>query len=515
MATTSRFQLDWQQQTTPCLRHTVPVACLPFPAALVDRSGTIVETSPEWDNIHPGFSAGSCSADWCHSLPAGAADATVPLLEGLRRVVSGAQRRFSHEMTMRSAHRRVLISATVDGALIVLERGPERTPAPSPRSPRLETIGRTVSGVAHDFANLLTLITGYGDMLLNRTGVTDPERAEINEILKAAERGSRLTSQLLGFTRTPDVHRRPVDLNQLVADVHRMLRPILGEHLELVLKLDPEVGQVIADPGQMEQVLMNLLLNARDAMPGGGSIRIETSSMVLGPEQAAGLNIAPGKCVLLSVADTGQGIEPDEIERIFQPFYTTKDEGEGTGLGLSIVLRIVRESGGAIRVRSTPGRGARFFIYLPDSGRSDGSGETAKNKGAAPRGSETLLIVEDDEAVRLLMARILTQHGYGILEAANGEEALQVLEAQKTSIRLVLTDMIMPRMGGRELAAKLRPLYPELPIVCVSGYTDEVLQSTGNPDAGMSFLRKPLRPEMLAAKVREALDSPSRPFNPR
>ncbi len=501
------------------MRLSVPLGALPFPAALLNREGILAETNPEWDRLYPGFPSGHSSAGWSQAFYRQSPQLFVGFLDGLAKVLSGAAPRFTQENGPGGPAWRVVISEAGSGALLVLDQG--AGPA-SPitgetcgRSPRLETIGRTVSGVAHDFANLLTLIAGYGDLVLNRMSDGDPGRDEINEIRRAAERGARLTSQLLGFTREGAAQPQSLDLNALVVDVQRMLRPILGEHLEVVLNLEPRLGKVVADPGQLEQVVMNLLLNARDAMPAGGPIRIETSSPDLEAEEAASLEIAPGECVLLSVADAGQGIDPAAMEQIFQPFYTTKTKGEGTGLGLSIVLRIVKECGGAIRVRSCPGEGARFLVYLPAARQPAQSGGAAQPGNAAGGGSETLLVVEDDEAVRQLVVRILKQQGYQVLEAGDGEEALRVLDAQQAAIRLVLTDMVMPRMGGRELTGRIRAGRPGLPVICMSGYTDEVLRRNEDPGAGILFLRKPLRPETLAAKVREALDSCSRPFNPR
>jgi two-component system cell cycle sensor histidine kinase/response regulator CckA len=503
---------------TPSLRLSVPLDALPFPAALLDSEGILVETNPEWDRLYPDFRAGRSSAAWSRVFYKQSPQLLAGFLEGLDKVVSGTLPRFTQANCAGLPARRVVVSEAGRAALLILEQssgpGPQIPHDAPAHSPRLETIGRTVSGVAHDFANLLTLIAGYGDILLKRTAENDPIREEINEIRRAAERGARLTSQLLGFTREASARPQPLDLNALVVDVQRMLRPILGEHLEVIVNLEPRLGRVMADPGQLEQVVMNLLLNARDAMPAGGAIRMETSGPVLGEEEAASLGIAAGPCVLLSVADAGQGIDPGAIEQIFQPFYTTKEKGEGTGLGLSIVLHIVKECGGAVCVRSSPGEGARFLVYLPAAWEPAESGDSLARLSLAGGGSETLLVVEDDETVRRLMVRILEQRGYQVLEAGDGEQALKVLTAREAEIGLVLTDMVMPRMGGRELAARIRAGRPGFPVICMSGHTDEALSRTGDIEPGILFLRKPLRPETLAAKVREALDSCSRPFNP-
>jgi nitrogen-specific signal transduction histidine kinase/CheY-like chemotaxis protein len=410
--------------------------------------------------------------------------------------------------------RRATISAHPEGVLI-LDQEICGDSVPRVQAQKMETVGRLVSGVAHDFANLITLIAGYSDMLLSRIGEKDPLRSELEEIRKAANRGSRLTAQLLGFTRGDSVHPRPLDLNSLVTDVQRMLRPIIGEHLEMHVSLGPATGKVVADPGQMEQVLMNLILNARDAMPGGGRIHIETATAVMADGEAEGHGVKPGPYALLSITDTGHGIAPDAMERIFQPFFTTKEKGKGTGIGLSTVLTIVKESGGDIWVRSLPGQGATFTLCLPLVKQYAAEAkEPAATLRSAPSGTETVLLVEDEDGVRRLLAHVLQRRGYRVLEACDGEDALRIFEERPGQIQLVLTDMVMPKVGGRELGEKLRRANPGLPIIYMSGYTDDVLVRTGALGPGMLFLEKPLRPEVLAAKVRETLDSSLRPFNP-
>ena len=481
----------------------VALAALPFPAALLDSRGIITAINPEWENAHPGCTPGVSSVIWCRNR----SPRFGTLLTGLRKVLAGTDLRHTEEIHGEGIPVRVWVSRAGQGVLVLEEALPEAERASL--SQRLETIGRTVSGVAHDFANLLTLIGGYSDMLLSRMKPGDAHGEELREIQKAAERGAQLTSQLLTFARTAEAPARPINLNSLIGEAQRMLRPILGELIEVDLQLDPAIGPVLADAGRLEQVLMNLILNARDAMPSGGRIRVSTSRTELSPEEASRLEMAPGPCVVLSVLDSGPGIDPASIGRLFQPFYTTK--AKGTGLGLSIVRRIVRECGGAIRVESSTGKGARFDVYLPESRPPAASGE-AHGAPIPTKGSEeTVLLVEDEESVRLLVARVLEQHGYKILEAADGEEALRMLEAHPNSIRLLVTDMVMPHMGGRELAARVRAKWPRLPIVCLSGYPDDSFPT----DPGILFLQKPLHPDTLAAKVREALDSSSRPFNPR
>jgi nitrogen-specific signal transduction histidine kinase/CheY-like chemotaxis protein len=410
---------------------------------------------------------------------------------------------------------RMAVSPCDGGALVLHDDISLPDPAPERtfQLQKMETVGRLVGGVTHDFANLLTLIAGYSDILLNRIGERDPLRAELNEIRDAANRGARLTGQLLGFTRGQKAEPKAVDLNAIVVDMQRMLRPIIGEYVQLETCLAANLGKVMADPGQMEQVIMNLILNARDAMPTGGAIRIETANGEFAEAGAQARGLEPGAYVMLTISDTGYGIDADSLERVFQPFFTTK--GQGTGLGLSTVLSIVKQSGGDVWVRSAPGEGAAFTLCLPLVEPHDESGDVGSPPRTEGEGSETILVVEDEEPVRRLLYHVLERRGYRVLEASNGEEAMERFQECPGEIHLVLTDMVMPGMSGRELGARLREIRPDLTIMYMSGYTDDVLVRTGALGPGMSFLQKPLRPEVLTAKVREALDTASRPFNPR
>ena len=375
-------------------------------------------------------------------------------------------------------------------------------------------MGRLVGGVAHDFANLLTLIAGYSDILLNKVGNKDPLRPELEEIRKAAARGTRLTSQLLGFTRGQTASARVVDLNMVIADLERMLRSIIGEYIVLETALSPNLAFVVADAGQIEQVVMNLILNARDAMPTGGRVRIETINSVLTDVEAKLHGMKPGRCVMLTITDTGHGIDPELAPHIFEPFFTTKENGKGTGLGLSTAYAVVKQAGGDIWHRGAEEAGACFTVCLPAAEPSVVASELAPATVPESAGSETLLLVEDEDSVRRLLSHVLRKRGYRVLEASTPETALEMFEEQSSRIDLVLTDMVMPQMSGRELGEKLHEARRDLKIIYMSGYTDDVLVRTGALSPGMSFLQKPLRPEVLAAKVREALDSPARPFNP-
>lgn len=497
VATVSNARLHWQAVGNP----QVPLDALPFPAAIVDRAGGIAAANAEWRTIYPN-SVFQPSAIF---------------LAVIQEVATGAKSKAQHQ----EGGQRFDICACNGGALILRQEcaqaAPEASVSPSQvsQSQKMETVGRLTGGVAHDFANLLTLIAGYSDILLNRISENDPLRPELDEIRNAANRGSHLTSQLLGYTRSKASQPEVIDLNVVIGETERMLRPIIGEDIQIETSLAPQAAQVWADPGQMEQVIMNLILNARDAMPGGGRVRIVTGVRELDAEFARVHAVKPGAAVILSISDTGNGIEPSALGHVFEPFFTTKEKGKGTGLGLTTVHRIIKESGGDIWVGSEAGHGATFSICLPQAKQAAERGEIP----AAPRpvngGHETILLVEDEEGVRRLLSHILHKRGYQVLEASDGNEALRIFAQQASEIELVLTDMVMPHMSGRELAERIRQERPELKVIFMSGYTDDVLVRTGALSPGMSFLQKPLRPEVLAAKLREALDSPARPFNPR
>jgi two-component system, cell cycle sensor histidine kinase and response regulator CckA len=466
---------------------------LPFGAALLDASGAVVAANALWERE-------GCNERYCS--PA--------IQRGVKIVLSGQSERFAEYGYAGPIQYRITISRQGSGALVIQQ---PVEPGLLTQSGKMETMGRLVGGVAHDFANLLTLIGGYSDLLLTRIGERDPLRAELEEIRKAAVSGSRLTAQLLNFTRGQSVEPKVLDLNELILDLWRMLEPIIGEYVELLTELDPALRKVLVDRGQMEQVIMNLVLNARDAMPRGGKIRIRTSHCELPEETARARGMEPGVAATLSISDTGNGITPGDLERLWEPFFTTKEKGKGTGLGLTIVRKIVRESRGDISVSSVPGEGTTFTIWLPCTQTVREHGETLP-LGPTAAGDETVLLVEDEDGVRRLLTQVLQRRGYHVLEASNGEEALQLFEQRGADIHLVLTDMVMPRMSGLDLALRLNQIRPELKIIFMSGYTDDVLVRTGALVPGMPFLRKPLRTEVLAAKVRETLDSPARPFNP-
>ncbi len=375
------------------------------------------------------------------------------------------------------------------------------------QSQRVEAIGRLAGGIAHDFNNLLTVIKGYSELSKMELTEDHPLRQNIEEIQSATERAANLTRQLLAFSRRQIMEMKVLDLNTLLRDLDKMLRRVIGEDIELVTVLSEDLGRVKADAGQIEQVIMNLVVNARDAMPSGGKLTIETANVELDESYARShLDVKPGPYVMLSVSDTGVGMSPEVRERIFEPFFTTKEKGKGTGLGLSTTYGIVKQSGGEIWVYSELGKGTMFKIYLP---RVDEPLESITERAVEeqlPRGNETILIVEDDEEVRKLAARILEKQGYTILESPNGDEALHACEMYKNSIHLMLADIVMPGMSGSELGRLLKPRYPEIKILYMSGYTDDAIVHHGILERGVHYIQKPFTMEGLARKVREVLD---------
>jgi len=489
MAAISNMRLKWPNPVEVSPVADIPLDALPTAAAVVDAFGAILAANADWLAAHPNSKPGSSAIEWCgEELRDG-------VLAAIQRTVNGEPGRFSQDYGPAELPRRITVAASGPGAILI----DQEIPGPADhkqkqQSEKMETVGRLVGGVAHDFANLLTLIAGYSDILLNRIGEKDPLRPELDEIRKAANRGAKLTSQLLGFTRGQAVHPTTLDLNAIVLDLQRMLGLVIGEHVNLETDLAPNLHKVLADSGQMEQVIMNLILNARDAMPTGGRIRVETANTDVGERVAREHGIRSGRCVMLSISDTGHGIEPDALAHIFEPFFTTKETGKGTGLGLSTVHRIVKESGGDIWVHSAPGEGSTFTICLPSAPNSEESGDVTSSPRTAAAGSETLLLVEDEEGVRKLLTTVLHKRGYNVLAACDGQEALRVFERHGSDIHLVLTDMVMPHMSGRELGEHLCRLRPDIKIIYMSGYTDDVLVRTGALGPGMSFLQKPLRP---------------------
>lgn len=375
---------------------------------------------------------------------------------------------------------------------------------------KMEAIGRLAGGVAHDFNNILTVISGFCDVALEGVAQHDPVVNDIVEIKKASDRAASLTRQLLAFSRRQILSPKVLDLNSLIRDMEKMLARILGEDIDLRMALQERLSCIEADPGQIEQVLLNLAVNARDAMPGGGQLFIETKDTVIDPAYAQlHLDAVPGEYVMLAVSDTGVGMNEDTRSHLFEPFFTTKSEGKGTGLGLATIYGIVKQSRGTISVYSEPGRGTSFKIYFP---RLDSSGVANKLDTARPAaagGSETILVAEDEETLRGLAVRVLGKCGYRVLSASDGAEAMNIVETHDGPIHMLLTDVVMPKAGGRQVAERAVRKFPEIKVLYISGYTDDSVVVNGVLEAEIAFLQKPFSPDALVRKVRHVLDETS------
>jgi hypothetical protein len=373
------------------------------------------------------------------------------------------------------------------------------------QSQKMEAIGTLAGGIAHDFNNLLSVILSYAELMLQDLPAEDPMRVDAEQISSAGRRANELTRQLLAFSRRQVLQPEIVNLNGAISGMTKLLRRIIGEDIELAVLLAPTLGSVHVDPGQIGQVLMNLVVNARDAMPRGGRLTIETADVEL-DARAAHVGVGPGRFVVLSVSDTGTGMDRSTQARIFEPFFTTKEKGKGTGLGLSTAYGIVKQSGGDVSVHSEPGEGTTFKIYLP---RAEAGAERSEHASQAPttlRGMETVLLVEDDEQVRNLAVTILRRHGYRVLEAATGGDALLISEQYGGTIHVLLTDVVMPHMSGRQLCERLAPRRPDLKVIFMSGYTDDAMVRHGVLRSELEFVQKPLLPGPLLEKLRRVLD---------
>ncbi|HLY08168.1 MAG TPA: response regulator [Planctomycetota bacterium] len=378
---------------------------------------------------------------------------------------------------------------------------------------KMEAVGRLAGGIAHDFNNMLTVINGYSELLLSRMAADDVQRADLEEILHAGQRAAGLTRQLLAFSRRQIIQPRILNLNELIEGLERMLSRLIGEDVNLQLRLDPQLPAIQGDPGQIEQVIVNLVVNARDAMPKGGKIVIETLSATLDTAfTGAHADLRPGLHALLLISDTGTGMSAEVKSHLFEPFFTTKDLGKGTGLGLSTVLGIVQQCGGSIKVASEPGWGTTFRIYFPAAVQAEAPKPPAAPDGALPKGKETVLLAEDMETVRRLTRAVLESEGYRVLVAEDGAEALRIAETHQGPIHLLLTDIVMPGISGPELAVQLRQTRPDVKVVYASGYTDRGIDELKESVPAANFLHKPFSVADLKVKVREVLDArtPSR-----
>ena len=367
------------------------------------------------------------------------------------------------------------------------------------QSAKMEAVGMLAGGIAHDFNNLLTIINGYSHILLNTLPEADPNRSAVEQIMKAGERAATLTRQLLSHSRRQVLQPKLLNLNQLLTGMEAMLRRLIGEDIELRFAPGRDIGQVNADPGQIEQVVMNLAVNARDAMPRGGILTIETTGVELDePYHSTHIAIKPGKYVALAIGDNGSGMDTETLAHLFDPFFTTKAQGQGTGLGMTTVFGIVKQSGGGIEVSSEPGQGTSVKVYLPRIDQP-AAVEIEAPVAKAARGSETILLVEDEHQVRNLVRDSLRREGYQVLDAPSAAEARRIAAAHKGPIHLLLADVVMPKEGGRELAASLVSRRPAMKVLFMSGYTDQAIES--------GFIQKPFTPAALSSKVREILET--------
>ncbi|PYT24158.1 MAG: hypothetical protein DMG57_29535 [Acidobacteria bacterium] len=376
-------------------------------------------------------------------------------------------------------------------------------------SQKMEAVGRLAGGVAHDFNNLLTVINGYGHMMLEGLHSADPLRSHSEQILKAGNQAAALTAQLLAFSRRQVIQPKSVDLNHIITAIEKMLRRVIGEDIVFRTALSPGLHHVKTDPNQMEQVLINLAANARDAMPNGGTLTLSTANVQLTELEACELaDVPPGSYVEITVSDTGEGMDAETRSHLFEPFFTTKARGKGTGLGLSSVYGSVRQNGGGISVRSEPSKGSTFSIYLPKlTQTAQLEVAAAAVHDHASRGNETILLVEDEAPLRNMLREALASAGYHVLEAGDGSEALKKCERAAGSIDLLLTDVVMPLVNGRELAKRLAPILPHMPVIYMSGYADDVIAFHGILEPGTHLIQKPFVPNALLTKVREVLDA--------
>jgi len=372
---------------------------------------------------------------------------------------------------------------------------------------KMDAVGRLAGGVAHDFNNLLMVINGYTEVLLEQLDKGSAMHHKVQSIQQAADRAATLTRQLLAFSRKQLLELKVVDVNTVIADMERLLRPLIGENIELVTRLSTQTGHTRADAGQLEQVIMNLVVNAKDAMPDGGKITLQSADVTVRQNFSEHRFIHPGRYAVISVSDTGHGMDKETQSRIFEPFFTTKEKGKGTGLGLSTVYGIVKQSNGYVFPESQIGKGTTFYVYLPRVEDSAEEMSPAQSPQSEAGGCETVLLVEDEESVRELVRVTLTARGYRVIEAENGECGLRVAEEFKEPIDILITDVVMPGIGGRELAKKLLLMRPGISVLYLSGYTEDAVVTQGALGPGTAFLQKPFTLQNLSKKVREVLRS--------
>jgi two-component system cell cycle sensor histidine kinase/response regulator CckA len=489
------------------------------PVSVLDETGTLRYVSPAHERVlgHTVDSLmGTSAFAYVHPDDVAAMVAKFRQLAAEPGAAAAVEFRFQHAngswRTLAALGRNLLQHPAVRGIVVNATDVTERQglEAQLRQAQKMEAVGRLAGGVAHDFNNLLSVIMSYSGMLLQELPVGDPIHRDMQEIQGAVERAAELTRQLLAFSRQQLLQPRRLDVNSHVLNVAKMLRRVIGEDIALETDLEQSTWPVDADPGQLEQVLMNLAVNARDAMPGGGTLRLSSANVTVDALQLRDRpGLVPGDYVSLGVEDTGVGIDAARLPQIFEPFYTTKEVGDGTGLGLATVYGIVKQSGGYIYVDSVPGRGSRFSVLMPRRGEragEEGSDGARPAAAALPRGRETILVVEDEAPVRVVVRRMLERLGYTVREAADGAQALCFVEASAERIDLLLTDVIMPEMHGRALAERLMTSEPGIRVLYMSGYTDDDILRRGLTQPGTVLLQKPFTPEELARAVREVLD---------
>ena len=422
-------------------------------------------------------------------------------IQEANRELRVAQEQLERRVTERTAE-----LAATNSALIAEMEQSRKFEAQFHQAQKMKAVGTLAAGIAHDFNNLLTVITGYSSFLLDSLPPDDPSLEMAQQIAAAGSRAAALTRQLLLFTRQQVIDLKVLDLNEVVRKAESLLRPLIGEDIALSLALAPKIGRVKADPGQIEQIIVNLVVNARDAMPRGGRLTIETSNAELDESAAQShIEVQPGPYVMLAVTDTGIGMDEATMARIFEPFFTTKAPGKGTGLGLATVFGIVQSNGGCVWAYSEPAHGTTFKVYLPRV-EAPASREIVLASAPVPLGSETILVVEDDASVRALVSRSLKQFGYRVLESPDGPTAVSLCESHAGPIHLVISDVVMPMMGGRLVADALQSLRPGIRLLFISGYTDDAVVRHGVLHEHMAYLQKPFTPDALARKVRAVLD---------
>lgn len=494
----------------------------PFAVVEWDASGRVIGWNPAAEEIFGVHERQALGRDAASLFSAGESLRLETLLEALRanqeRVLIVPLPRADGTESVCEWHHAPLVHAPgrPAGAVSIILDVTERTRLENHYrgAQRLESVGRLAGGIAHDFNNLLTAIGGFNNLVLGALPAGDPIRDDAAEVAKAADRAKALTRQLLAFSRRQVLAPRLLDLNRVVEDLERILMRVIGEDIELQTRLSPDLPRVSADPGQIEQVIMNLAVNARDAMPQGGGLVIETAGVELDASYAATRSeVSPGRYVMIAMSDTGTGMDAETMTRIFEPFFTTKTRGEGTGLGLATVYGIVKQSGGYVYVYSEPGKGTTFKVYLPEAADTGLAIETA-GRGEAPSvgGSETILLVEDEPAVRRFTRRVLSAAGYRVLEARDLKHAMRVATGGGEPFELLVSDVVMPNGSGPELAARLRARDPDLRVLFMSGYTDEAVVRHGLGAMEGAFIQKPLNEDELLRRVRALLDTPAKPL---